>query len=211
MFSGPQDYTKPPETPIPLESPRPALSSCAQARRVHCRNREKQSVDAGNSCGSRGGTRDAADELRSAAGDAGDARTTARPSRAHVAAALPRRLSRLGRRLTAPHCLAATCGGSSSSEKGTESSKKKLAAAEKAVATLPLMVVKLVVELAVLCSNESNMGASKVGAGAGAGRARQHAFQGQSQERRAPKRRGAAERAPEAVATAVPPCAKHVL
>ena len=87
----------------------------------------------------------------------------------------------------------------------------KLAAAEKAAATLAPMVAVLVVELAALCSGESKTGASKVGAGARGGRARQRAFQGQSQAARAPRRRGAAERAREAAAAAVPPCAKDVL
>ena len=87
----------------------------------------------------------------------------------------------------------------------------KLAAAEKAVATLAPMVAVLAVELAALCSGESKTGASKVGAGARGGRARQRAFQGQSQAARAPRRRGAAERAREAAAAAVPPCAKDVL
>ena len=87
----------------------------------------------------------------------------------------------------------------------------KLAAAEKAAATLAPMVAVLAVELAALCSGESKTGASKVVQVPGAARARQRAFQGESQAARAPRRRGAAERAREAAAAAVPPCAKDVL
>ena len=174
------------------------------------RSREKNASMSRGFLRSSRGTRDATDEPPSAAGAAGDGRA-ARPSCANIAAALLHCLSRLGRRLTAPRRLAATRGSSSSSEKSAKSSKETLAAAEKAAATLPLMVALLAVELAALCSGGSNMGASKVDAAAGSEAAGNSTRQGKVDAAQRAARWGEGERAPEVVATAVPPIAKDVL
>ena len=152
-------------------------------------------------------------EPRGAISAAGDARA-ARPSRPMLAAAAPRRRSRRERRLAAPSHLAAACstsGSSERSERSTNSARIEPQSAEKTPATPAPTTVMAAVGLAALCRRTSNGRQREGCAAAGSGAAGGDTLQGKVDAAQRAARRGEVERAPEAVAAAVPPLTVDVL